>query len=122
MLPPRGTHFSGPEGPRAGSHGPWVRVGTRATWTHTDRHRHPPWDPTRRRSGQEKLVPGAGNTASVYCEGAEPNSVPGVVQLRGFEGGLGRNPETMTKTGSKSWLGLLSKPAENPPIIPDAPP
>ena len=89
MLPPRGTHFSGPEGPRAGTHGPWVRVGTRATWTHTDRHRHPPWDPTRRPSGQEKLVPGAGNMGSPYFEGDESISVTGLTQFQGFKGVLG---------------------------------
>ena len=49
--------------------------------------------PTGRRSGQERLVPGAGNMVSPYFEAAESISGSGWTQLQGSQEALGQNPE-----------------------------
>ena len=63
-----------------------------ATCTHTDRRMHLPWDPTRRPSGHQKLVPGAGNRVAPRSEGVESISGIGLTEFQGFKGILGSKP------------------------------
>ena len=70
--------------------------------------------PTRRRSGQGKLVPGAGNKVSPYFERDESVSGIGLTQLQGFKEVLAQKPAILTKTGLKYWVAR-SKSAENTP-------
>ena len=88
-----------------------VCVGSRGTQARA--RRHLPWDPSRRPSGQEKLVPRAEKMVPPYFEGTESISGLGLTQFQGFKGVIGRNPENMTQIGSKSWLAP-SKLAKNP--------